>query len=87
MADSTEEGKEIGVVFDYFAKIGVAAVNLSRNLKVGDKIKIKGMTTNFEQIVDSMQIERKEIEKAKASDEIGIKVNNKVRRHDKIFLI
>ena len=79
--------KEIGRVSDYFTKVGVAAIKLSGNLKLGDKIHIKGMTTDFEQTVDSMQIEREPKEKAKKGDEIGIKVQDRVRKNDKIFLV
>ena len=78
--------KEIGVVSDFFAKINVAAIKLSGALKTGDKIHIKGHTTDFEQAVDSMQIHNKAVEKAKKGDEIGIKVKDRVRRNDKVFL-
>jgi len=78
--------KEIGSVSDYFTKVEVAAIKLSGGLKVGDKIHIKGATTDFEQEVDSMQIDRKPVEKAKKGDEIGIKVSDRVRRNDKVFL-
>lgn len=81
------EEKEIGKVSSYFSRAEVAAINLSGNLKVGDKIHIKGHTTDFEQDVGSMQIERKEVKKAKKGDHIGIKVSEKVRPNDKVFLI
>ena len=84
MEDKKE--KEIGKVSDYFAKIEVAAIKLSKGLKVGDKIHIKGSTTDFEQKVDSMQIQRESVEKAKKGAEIGIKVKDRVRRNDKVFL-
>jgi len=80
------EEKEIGVVSSYFNKVGVAAIKLSDKLKVGDKVHIKGHTTDFEQAVDSIQIERKEIEEAKKGDHIGIKVSERVRPNDKVFL-
>jgi len=77
--------QEIGTVFDYFAKVEVAAVKLSGSLKVGDKIRVRGITTDFEQAVESMQIDREEVKEANNGDEIGIKVIEKVRRHDKIY--
>ena len=55
-------GKEIGKVTHYYTKLGVAVIELTDTLKVGDKIKIKGATSDFEQPVDSMQIEHKNIE-------------------------
>ena len=80
-------GKEIGMVSSYFGHVGVAAIKLSGSLKVGDKVRIKGHTTDFELDIDSMQIERKDVEKAKKGDHIGIKVPEKVRPSDKVFLI
>ena len=82
-----EKGKQIGAVTDYFTHVEVAAITLTGSLKRGDKIHIKGATTDFEQKVDSMQINRKDIEKAKSGDEIGIKVNDRVRKGDKVFLV
>jgi putative protease len=78
--------KEIGKVSSYFAHVGVAAIKLSGTLKVGDKIHIKGSTTNFEQIVDSMQIEKDVVKQAKKSEHVGIKVSDKVRPNDTVFL-
>ena len=79
--------KEIGTVSGYFSHVEVAAIKLSGTLKMGDKICIKGATTNFEEEVDSMQIERKDVTTAKKGDHIGIKVSEKVRPGDKVFLI
>ena len=78
--------KQIGTVSDYFAKISVAAVKLSGALKVGQEISIKGATTDFKQKVDSIQIEGKKVVEAKKGDHIGIKVKDRVRPNDKIFL-
>jgi len=75
---------EIGEVSNYFAKVEVAAIKLTKPLKVGDKIKIKGGEVEFEQTVDSMQIHGKAVEKAKKGDEIGIKVSQKVRKGYKV---
>ncbi len=85
MGEEVKE-KEIGKVFTYFAKIGVAGIELTGKLKVGDTIHIKGATTDFEQEVGSMQIENKSVKEAKAGDSIGIKVKERVRPGDKIFL-
>jgi len=81
------EGKEIGIVLDYFAHVEVAAIELLGELKVGDKIKFVGSTTNFEQVVESMQINRKPVEKAGKKADIGIKVDERVRKHDKVYLV
>jgi len=79
--------KEIGNVSSYFGHVSVAAIKLTGGLKVGDKIHIKGHTTDFEEKVDAMQIERKDVKKAKSGDHIGIKVSDKVRPNDKVFLV
>ncbi len=79
--------KEIGVVSTYFTHVGVAAIKLSNKLKVGDRIKIKGHTTDFELKVESMQIENKKVPEAKKGEHIGIKVPEKVRPNDKVFLL
>jgi len=79
--------KEIGIVSGYFSHVSVAAIKLSAPLKVGDKIKFKGGTTDFDLDVEEIQIEREPVEKAKKGDHVGIKVPEKVRPNDKIFLI
>lgn len=82
-----ESEKEIGIVKHFFDKIGVCVVELSSGLKLGDKISIKGATTDFEQEIESMQVEHKEVEKAKKGDAIGLKVKEKVRLNDKVYLV
>ncbi|MFH1787383.1 MAG: EF-Tu/IF-2/RF-3 family GTPase [archaeon] len=79
--------KEIGVVSSYFSHVGVAAIKLSGKLKVGNKVHIKGNTTDFETDVGSIQIERKGVQEAKKGDHVGIKVPDKVRPNDKVFLV
>jgi translation initiation factor IF-2 len=78
--------QKIGTVFSYYSKIGVAAIKLTDgSLKVGDKISIEGSTTNFEQEIESIQIEHDSVEEAKKGDDIGIKVSDKVRPHDVVY--
>lgn len=79
------EEKEIGTVFSYFNKAGVAAIKLKAGLKAGDKIHIKGATTDFEQKVTSMQIDNKAVDSAKKGDDIGVKVDDRVRPNDKVY--
>ena len=82
------EPKQIGKVFNYFDKIGVAAVEITDSeLNLGDKIKIKGPTTEFEQEVESMQIDGKEVLDVSAGKSVGIKVNDKVRKNDVVYLV
>ncbi len=80
--------KEIGKVEDYFAHIGVVAIRITNGvLKIGDTIYIKGVTTDFTQVVESMEIEHKKVEEAKIGDSVGIKVKERVRRHDRIYKV
>lgn len=81
------EEKEIGRVSGYFSHVGVAAIKLSSGLKVGDKVHLKGHTTDLEVKVGSIQIERKPVKEAKKGDHIGIKVPDKVRPNDAVFLV
>ncbi len=77
---------KIGKVTHFFDKIQVAIVKLEKPLKVGEKIKIKGNTTEVEEVVESMQVEHAKIEQAEIGDEVGIKVAGRVREGDTVFL-
>ena len=79
--------KPIGKITRFFNKINVAVVELSAPLKVGDRILIEGATTSFEQNVDSMQVEHETINEAKKGDAIGLKVKDKVREGDSVYLV
>jgi len=78
---------EIGKITDFFAKPVVAGIELSGILKIGDKIHIKGGTTDMELAVESMQIERVDITMGKPGDLVGIKVPDRVRRGDKVYKV
>lgn len=77
--------KSVGKVAHYYTRIGVAIVNLSSTLGLGDTISIVGANTDFSQTVDSMQIEHKAVQKAKKGDSIGLKVADRCRKGDKVF--
>ncbi len=77
----------VGTVKDYFGKIGVAAILLSGELKVGDTIRIHGHTTDVTQPIASMQVEKEAVQVAGAGQAIGIKVKERVRPHDKVFKV
>ena len=79
--------KEIGKVSDFFAHPVVAGIELSGSLKVGDKIHIKGHTTDMELTVGSMQINNADVTEAKAGDSVGIKVSERVRRGDEVYKV
>ena len=77
----------IGKVTDFFARPVVAGIELTATLKLGDKIHIKGHTTDMELTVDSMQINNADVTQAKAKDSIGIKVSERVRRGDIVYKV
>lgn len=81
------EEKLVGKIIHYYTNIGVAILELSEELKVGEKIHIKGHSSDFEQVIDSMQIEHENVESAKAGDSIGLKVADKVKESDEVFKI
>ena len=81
-----EEGKLIGKVIHYFSKIGVAVIKLSAKLSVGDTIRIVGgEDTDFTQTVESMEVEHDKIKDAKSGDEVGLKIDQKVREGYKVY--
>jgi len=78
----------IGKVTDYFAKIGVAALVINNgDLSLGDTIHFIGHTTDFEQKINSMQIEHQPVDFAKTGDAVGIKVKDRVRHGDKVYKV
>ena len=79
--------ERIGVVNDYFAKIGVAGIDLEAPLRVGDTIHIKGHTTDLEQLVDSMQVEHDQVQEAEKGASIGIKVADRCRGGDLVYRV
>ena len=80
-----KEKTVVGSIVHYYPKIGVAVVELKASLKTGDKILVRGDTTNFEQTVDSMQIEHTNIQTAEAGKAIGMKVKDRVRPGDIVY--
>ena len=87
MSEEEKELIEVGRVTHYFTKISVAVVELKASLAVGDRILIKGSTTDFEQVVESMQIEHKDVQRAEAGQSIGLKVKERVRENDTVYKI
>ncbi len=79
--------KKVGTVTHYYGNIGVAIITLAGKLSKGDKVKFESGKTEFEQTVESMQIEHKEIDSAKKGDVIGMKVDEKVGEGAEVSLV
>ena len=77
----------IGTVSDFFARISVAGIDLTAPLKVGDTIHIKGHTTDIMMQVQSMQIDNVNITEAKTGDAVGIKLTDRARKGDTVFIV
>ena len=80
-----EELREVGRVSHFFGRINVAIIEVSGTISVGDRLFIKGPTTDLEQTVDSMEIEHVKVERAEAGQSIGMKVNARVRENDIVY--
>ncbi|GMR02702.1 MAG: hypothetical protein BMS9Abin20_1048 [Acidimicrobiia bacterium] len=77
----------VGTVSHYYGNLGVAGIELSSELNVGDTIHILGHTSDFIQTVDSIQIEHETVESAKAGEPIGVKVNERARVNDQVLVV
>jgi len=82
---SEENIVKIGRITHFFTKISVAVIELTAPLAVGETIVLKGPTTDFEQVVESMQIEHQNVQNAKAGQSIGLKVIQRVRENDMVY--
>ena len=82
---SEENVIEVGHITHFFSKINVAVLELTAPLAVGDHILVKGPTTDFEQVVDSMQIEHTNIPRAEAGQAVGLKMAEHARERDVVY--
>lgn len=78
-------GNLVGEVTHYYNRIGVAVIDLKGPLQVGDQVHFFGSSTDFRQEVNSMQIEHESITEAGKGQEIALKVDRRVRNHDKVY--
>jgi hypothetical protein len=76
--------KRIGTVTHYFDRIGVAAVDLTDTLRVGDRVRVEGHTTKFEATIDKMQIDRKDVQEARPGQDVAVHLGERARAHDAI---
>jgi putative protease len=82
---SSQNSKKIGEITHFFGKIKVGVIKLSDNLKVGDKIRIVGGEREFDQTVESMEVDKEKIKKAKKGDAVGLKLKGKAREGYEVF--
>ncbi|MDP6349619.1 MAG: EF-Tu/IF-2/RF-3 family GTPase [Chloroflexota bacterium] len=75
----------VGRVTHWFGKLGVAGIELTGTLSVGDTIHIKGHTTDTTLVVESMQNEHQAVETASAGDDVGIKLIERARVGDPVY--
>ena len=80
--------EEVGIVEHWFGNASVAGIKVTKgSIKVGDTLHYKGHTSDFQDTVMSIQVEHKTVPEAKKGAEIGIKVSQKAREHDKVFKV
>lgn len=79
--------QKIGKIIHYYDKIEVGIIRLTKALSVGDKVKISGHNKEFTQEVVSMQVEHEQIKKAKKDDEVGVKLDQPVKKNDKVYKV
>ena len=80
-----EELREVGKIAHFFSRINVAVIEVTETISVGDRIFIKGPTTDIEQTINSMEIEHKKVKQATAGQSVGMKVDGYVRENDTVY--
>jgi putative protease len=81
------EGIEVGRVFNFFEKIMVAAIEISSNIKLGNTLRFVGAEHDFTEVVDSIQVDGKNVESAKKGDKVGIKIGEKINKGAKVYRV
>lgn len=79
--------RKVGQISHYFNEIGVAGIEVTGKIQVGDVVHVTGHTSDFTQTVDSIEIEHEHVEEAGAGDSIGVKLVDRARVHDEVFVV
>ncbi|MFO7737595.1 MAG: EF-Tu/IF-2/RF-3 family GTPase [Desulfatiglandaceae bacterium] len=80
--------QQVAVIVKFFAKPSVAALQVTDgSIKKGDTLKYMGHTTDFTEIVNSLEVDNQPVEEAKVGDLVGIKVKERVRENDKVYKV
>ncbi|MCH7584853.1 MAG: translation elongation factor-like protein [Acidobacteria bacterium] len=77
----------VGEISHFYNDIGVAGIDVSDVIHTGDVIHITGHTSDFTQTVGSIEIDHTHVEEAAAGDSIGLKVIDRARVHDEVFVV
>ncbi len=77
----------LGEITHYFPHVSAGVIKLSKDLKSGDTVQVKGHTTDFKQTVDSLQVDHVPVTEAKKGQEIGLKVKDRVRIGDTVYKV
>jgi putative protease len=85
MSEQHEPAEAIGSVTHWFGHLSVAAVRLTAPLNVGDRIHIRGHTTDLVETVRSMEIEHRKVDQAGPNDDVALAVDGHAHEHDLIF--
>jgi translation elongation factor EF-Tu-like GTPase len=85
MSEGHDPETAIGTITHYFGHLSVAAVSLTKTLRVGERIHIIGHTTDIEQTADSMEVAHQHVDSAGPGDDVALAVRDHVREHDRIF--
>ena len=80
-----DELREVGKIAHFFSRINVAVIDVTDTISVGDKIFIKGPTTDIEQTINSMEIEHEKVKQVTAGQSVGMKVDGHVRENDTVY--
>jgi hypothetical protein len=81
------EYSKVGRIEHFYSKAGVAIVDVTATIRKGDRIVIRGSTTNISQVIDSMEVEHAQVVEAKAGHKVGLKVSARVRENDIIYKV
>jgi putative protease len=87
MSGQQDPGEPIGTITHYFNHLSVAAVNLTGELRVGDRIRISGHSTDLDQVIESLEVEHTKVERAGPGDDVALKVAGRVHEHDGVFRV
>jgi len=85
MSDEHDPAQAIGTVNHYFSHLSVAAITLTQPLAIGERIHIRGHTSDVEQTVESLEVEHEHVERARPGDDVALKVVDHVREHDLVY--